>query len=111
MNQEVYLLESLHAALSEDQEQRKAGEDALKILDATENFGVMLTCNILTNRQQVLSDIRPFAAILLKQYVDAHWNPARDKFIEPEVVSKAKKIIMETYLVYYAMKTAKLDLL
>ena len=96
MNQEVYLLESLHAALSEDQDQRKAGEDALKILDATENYGVMLTCNILNNRQHVPSDIRQFAAILLKQYVDAHWNPACDKFIEPEVAPKAKKKIMET---------------
>ena len=54
MNQEVYLLESLAAALSENPDRRKEGEDALKILDATENYGVMLTCNIINNPIQVI---------------------------------------------------------
>ena len=95
MNQEVYLLESLAAALSENPERRKEGEDALKILDATENYGVMLTCNIINNPVQVPTHVRQFAAILLKQYVDCHWHRAADKFLEPEVSLKAKGSIME----------------
>ena len=37
--------------------------------------------------------LRQMTAVLLRQYVDAHWSAATDKFVPPEVTDNAKASI------------------
>ncbi|XP_041347809.1 importin-9-like [Gigantopelta aegis] len=87
------LLESLTAILSPEHAIRTAGENQIKVLEVTEEFGVHLaeitidTCGLLAVRQ--------LASVLLKQYVEAHWSQHSDKFRSPETIDAAKQHIRE----------------
>ncbi|XP_006822545.1 importin-9 [Saccoglossus kowalevskii] len=85
------LLESLQAILSPDQRIRIEGEDQIKLLEVTEEFGVYLA-EFTLDPQGALA-IRQLASVILKQYVEAHWSQHSDKFRPPETSDTAKMAI------------------
>ncbi|ESO88896.1 hypothetical protein LOTGIDRAFT_219052 [Lottia gigantea] len=87
------LLESLSAILSPDHNTRTEGENQIKALEVTEEFGVHLA-ELTVDSEGPLA-IRQLASVLLKQYVEAHWSRHSDKFRPPETGSMAKQRIRE----------------
>ncbi|ELT91403.1 hypothetical protein CAPTEDRAFT_225381 [Capitella teleta] len=87
------LFESLSAVLSSEHDVRIAGEDQVKALEVTEEFGVHLA-EFTVDPNGALA-IRQLASVLLKQYVEAHWSQHSDKFRPPETTENAKKVIRE----------------
>ncbi len=55
------------------------------------DYGVVLT-EVTLGSEHPLS-IRQMTAVLLRQYVDAHWSSLSDKFAPPEVNPRAKETI------------------
>ncbi|XP_070557729.1 LOW QUALITY PROTEIN: importin-9-like [Ptychodera flava] len=82
------LLESLTAILSPEQQIRAHGEEQLKLLEVTEEFGTHLA-EFTLDPQGALA-IRQLASVILKQYVEAHWSQHSDKFRSPETPESAK---------------------
>ncbi|XP_052781923.1 importin-9-like [Mya arenaria] len=82
------LVESLTAILSPDHNVRVNGEDQVKALEVTEEFGVHLA-QLTVDRNGPLA-IRQLASVLLKQYVGAHWSSQTEKFRMPETSPAAK---------------------
>ncbi|KAK7102594.1 importin-9-like [Littorina saxatilis] len=82
------VLESLTAILSPDHVTRSNGEDQIKALEVTEEFGVFLA-EITVDPNGPLA-IRQLASVLLKQYVQSHWSEHSDKFRAPETTQAAK---------------------
>ncbi|GFO07409.1 importin-9 [Plakobranchus ocellatus] len=87
------IYESLNAILSPDLLVRSGGEDQIKALEVTEEFGVYLA-EITVDPQGPLA-IRQLASVLLKQYVHCHWSEQSDKFIPPETSDLAKSHIRQ----------------
>ncbi|BFZ10398.1 hypothetical protein BsWGS_13436 [Bradybaena similaris] len=87
------IYESLNAILSPDLLTRSSGEDQIKALEVTEEFGVYLA-EITVDIQGPLA-IRQLASVLLKQYVQCHWSPQSDRFIAPEASNAAKAHIRQ----------------
>ncbi|XP_064632245.1 importin-9-like [Lineus longissimus] len=85
------LFESLTAILSPMQEVRTAGEEQIKALEVTEEFGVFLA-EFVVDRSGPLA-VRQLSSVLLKQYVEAHWSRHSEKFRSPETSDAAKKEI------------------
>ncbi|KAH3881360.1 importin-9-like isoform X2 [Dreissena polymorpha] len=82
------LIESLTAILSPDHNTRINGEEQVKALEVTEEFGVHLA-QLTVDRNGPLA-IRQLASVLLKQYVEAHWSQQSDKFRIPEASPSSK---------------------
>ncbi|KAK3762793.1 hypothetical protein RRG08_040490 [Elysia crispata] len=87
------IYESLTAILSPDLLVRSGGEDQIKALEVTEEFGVYLA-EITVDPQGPLA-IRQLASVLLKQYVHCHWSQHSDKFDPPETTDVAKNHIRQ----------------
>lgn len=87
------LVESLAAILSHELHIRNAGEEHLKTLEVTEEFGVHLA-ELTLNPEGPLA-IRQLASVLLRQYVEAHWSPLSEKFRQPETTEEAKVAIRQ----------------
>ncbi|XP_076468794.1 importin-9-like [Babylonia areolata] len=87
------ILESLTAILSPDHVTRSNGEDQIKALEVTEEFGVFLA-EITVDPNGPLA-IRQLASVLLKQYVQSHWSEQSDKFRVPETTEAAKARIRQ----------------
>ncbi|XP_067683421.1 importin-9-like [Haliotis asinina] len=87
------VLESLTAILSPQHDTRTDGENQIKALEVTEEFGVFLA-EITVDASGPLA-IRQLASVLLKQYVEAHWSQHSDKFRAPETTEPAKQKIRE----------------
>ncbi|KAI0216737.1 Importin-9 [Lamellibrachia satsuma] len=87
------LYESLIAILSPEQAVRAAGEEQVKALEVTEEFGSHLA--EFTVDPQVALAVRQLASVLLKQYVEAHWSQHSDKFRAPETSEAAKAAIRQ----------------
>ncbi|RUS86218.1 hypothetical protein EGW08_006013, partial [Elysia chlorotica] len=87
------IYESLTAILSPDLLVRSGGEDQIKALEVTEEFGVYLA-EITVDPQGPLA-IRQLASVLLKQYVHCHWSQHSDKFDPPETTDVAKSHIRQ----------------
>ncbi|XP_077981531.1 importin-9-like [Glandiceps talaboti] len=85
------LLESLTAILSPEHQIRAHGEEQLKLLEVTEEFGIHLA-EFTVDPQGALA-IRQLASVVLKQYVEAHWSEHSDKFRSPETPETAKMAI------------------
>ncbi|XP_066017141.1 importin-9 isoform X1 [Pocillopora verrucosa] len=85
------LIDSLTAILSPDQQSRQMAEEQLKVLEVTEEFGVHLA-ELTVDREGALA-IRQLASVILKQYVEAHWNSSAEKFRPPETTDAAKEEI------------------
>ncbi|KAK6177118.1 hypothetical protein SNE40_015285 [Patella caerulea] len=87
------LVDSLSAILSPDHGTRTDGENQIKALEVTEEFGVHLAeVTIETNGPLA---VRQLASVLLKQYVEAHWSQHSDKFRPPVTGDMAKHRIRE----------------
>ncbi|KAL3853056.1 hypothetical protein ACJMK2_016638 [Sinanodonta woodiana] len=82
------LIESLTAILSPIQDVRAAGEEQVKALEVTEEFGVHLA-ELTVDPSGPLA-IRQLSSVLLKQYVEAHWTQQSEKFRPPETTDAAK---------------------
>ncbi|XP_071477109.1 importin-9-like [Diadema antillarum] len=82
------LLESLTAILSPQQEIRQQGEEQLKLLEVTEEFGVYLA-ELTLDKNGALA-IRQLSSLILKQYVEAHWSQNSEKFRPPVATDAAK---------------------
>ncbi len=54
-------------------------------------FGVLLTELTLSEDQPVA--LRQMTAVLLRQYVDVHWNSGAEKYEPPETTPEAKAAI------------------
>ncbi|CAH1265152.1 IPO9 [Branchiostoma lanceolatum] len=87
------LLESLTAILSPQHEVRIAGEEQIKVLEVTEEFGVHLA-EFTVDPQGALA-IRQLASVVLKQYVETHWSAQSEKFRPPETTEQAKHHIRQ----------------
>lgn len=87
------LFESLTAVLSPAQEARLAGEEQVKALEVTEEFGVHLA-EFTVDPTGSLA-IRQLASVLLKQYVETHWSQHSEKFRQPETSEAAKAAIRQ----------------
>ncbi|KAK2163574.1 hypothetical protein LSH36_77g04009 [Paralvinella palmiformis] len=87
------LYESLTAVLSPAQEARLAGEEQVKALEVTEEFGVHLA-EFTVDPAGSLA-IRQLASVLLKQYVETHWSQHSEKFRQPETSEAAKSAIRQ----------------
>uniref|UniRef100_UPI00358E2BF2 importin-9 isoform X2 n=2 Tax=Myxine glutinosa TaxID=7769 RepID=UPI00358E2BF2 len=87
------LLDALSAILSPAQEVRAAGEQRLKVLEVTEEFGVHLA-ELTVDPQGALA-IRQLASVILKQYVETHWCAQSEKFRPPETTEAAKAAIRQ----------------
>ncbi|XP_005100562.2 importin-9 isoform X2 [Aplysia californica] len=87
------IFDSLQAILSPDLLTRSGGEEQIKALEVTEEFGVYLA-EITVDVQGPLA-IRQLASVLLKQYVQCHWSKQSDKFISPEATDAAKAHIRQ----------------
>ncbi|XP_060701629.1 importin-9 [Hemiscyllium ocellatum] len=87
------LFEALSSILSPVQEVRAAGEEQIKVLEVTEEFGVHLA-ELTVDPQGVLA-IRQLASVILKQYVENHWCSQSEKFHPPETTERAKVAIRE----------------
>ncbi|XP_043573030.1 importin-9 isoform X2 [Chiloscyllium plagiosum] len=87
------LFEALSSILSPVQEVRAAGEEQIKVLEVTEEFGVHLA-ELTVDPQGVLA-IRQLASVILKQYVENHWCNQSEKFHPPETTERAKVAIRE----------------
>ncbi|XP_059806493.1 importin-9 isoform X1 [Hypanus sabinus] len=87
------LFEALGAILSPVQEVRAAGEEQIKVLEVTEEFGVHLA-ELTVDPQGALA-IRQLASVILKQYVENHWCNQSVKFHPPETTERAKVAIRE----------------
>nr|XP_058971954.1 importin-9-like isoform X2 [Pocillopora verrucosa] len=89
------LIDSLTAILSPDQQSRQMAEEQLKVLEVTEEFGVHLA-ELTVDREGALA-IRQLASVILKQYVEAHWNSSAEKFRPPETTDAAYAISAIAY--------------
>ncbi|XP_013378679.1 importin-9 isoform X1 [Lingula anatina] len=87
------LFESLTAILSPMQNVRASGEEQIKALEVTEEFGVHLA-EFTVDPNGALA-IRQLASVLLKQYVETHWSQHSEKFRPPETVESAKSVIRQ----------------
>ncbi|PVD24404.1 hypothetical protein C0Q70_14886 [Pomacea canaliculata] len=87
------IYESLSAILSPDHATRSNGEDQIKALEVTEEFGVFLA-EITVDPTGPLA-IRQLASVLLKQYVQGHWSEQSGKFHPPETTIAAKEQIRQ----------------
>ncbi|XP_023322142.1 importin-9 [Eurytemora carolleeae] len=87
------LLDTVAGLMNPDQVVRKAAEEQVKALEVTDEYGVYL-CELTLNPQGLLP-VRQLAAVLLKQYIDAHWSQDTEKFRPPEVTSSAKNSIRQ----------------
>jgi len=86
------IVETLIASLSLNTDDRLRAEDQIKILETSDDFGVSLTEIII--EPSAPQEIRQFASVLLKQYVDSHWSAlSEEKFKPPEVPAQAKSFI------------------
>ncbi|XP_022099879.1 importin-9-like [Acanthaster planci] len=82
------ICDSLTAILSPQQDVRNMGEEQLKVLEVTEEFGVHLAQ--LTLDPNGALAIRQLASLILKQYVEAHWSTLSEKFRPPVTTDEAK---------------------
>ncbi|XP_063952084.1 importin-9-like [Lytechinus pictus] len=82
------LIESLTAILSPQQDVRQQGEEQLKLLEVTEEFGVFLA-ELTLDKNGALA-IRQLSSLILKQYVEAHWSQHSEKFRPPVATDAAK---------------------
>lgn len=87
------LFESLTAILSPQHDVRVNGEEQIKALEVTEEFGVYLA-ELTVDPNEALA-IRQLASVLLKQYVEAHWSNQSSRFRAPETSEKAKCAIRD----------------
>jgi len=87
------LLETVAGLMSADQGHRKQAEEQIKALEVTDDFGVLLCQMTLDNSCSL--PVRQLAAVLLKQYIDAHWSQDGEKFRPPEVTANSKVIIRQ----------------
>lgn len=87
------LLESISGLMSVEVGQRKAAEEQIKALEVTDEYGVYL-CELTLDRSGLLA-LRQLSALLLKQYIDAHWSQEAEKFREPEVPPAAKAALRQ----------------
>nr|CAB3256618.1 importin-9 [Phallusia mammillata] len=87
------LLEVLNAIMSHDQNTRTAGEQQIKLLEVLDDFAVILA--ELTVDENRGLPIRQLASLVLKQYVECHWNKLADKFSPPETTYPAKVAIRQ----------------
>lgn len=85
------LFETLNGILAADRENRLAAEQRLAALEVTEEFGIYLTECVVDSNSALA--IRQLASILLKQYVENHWNKLAEKFRPPEINSHVKEKI------------------
>ncbi|XP_071960511.1 importin-9-like [Antedon mediterranea] len=91
-----HIVESLHAILSPEQLVRIQGEEQIKLLEVTEEFGVHLA-ELTVDPKGALA-IRQLASVILKQYVESHWSQHADKFRPPEPTEPAKTEIRRMLL-------------
>jgi len=87
------LLDTVAGLMSPDQGVRKGAEEQVKALEVTDDFGVLL-CQLTLDPSGALP-VRQLAAVLLKQYIDAHWSQDTDKFRLPETPPSAKATIRQ----------------
>ncbi|XP_064607438.1 importin-9-like [Liolophura sinensis] len=87
------LYESLSAILSPEQSIRAGGEEQIKALEVTEEFGIHLA-EFTVDPQGPLA-IRQLASVLLKQYVEVHWSQHAEKFRPPETSNGAKAAVRQ----------------
>jgi len=87
------LFESLSAILSPMHDVRAAGEEQIKALEVTEEFGVHLA--ELTVDTNMAFAVRQLSSVLLRQYVEAHWSQHSEKYRAPETSPQAKAIIRQ----------------
>jgi hypothetical protein len=85
------LFETLNGILAIDRENRLAAEQRLAALEVTEEFGIHLTEFVVGPHSSFA--IRQLASILLKQYVENHWNSLAEKFRPPELRPHVKEKI------------------
>ncbi|XP_074644656.1 importin-9-like [Tubulanus polymorphus] len=85
------LLDSLTASMSPQKDIRAAGEEQIKALEVTEEFGVHLA--ELTVDAHAPLALRQLACLLLKQYVECHWSQMSEKYRIPETSPAAKAAI------------------
>jgi len=71
------LLQCMEDTLSPDGGTRKGAEERLKALEVTEFYGIHLMEIIL--EPAYIPPSRQLASVLLRQYVDLHWNVLDDK--------------------------------
>jgi len=87
------VLKMLTALLSPDQSLRQAAEQQIKIFEVMEDFGVLLTEMCVDQTRELA--LRQLASLLLKHYVETHWNSLSDKFCQPETTPPAKAAIKQ----------------
>ena len=87
------LYETLNGILATDQGDRQAAEQRLHALEVTEEFGIHLTEFVIDPNGSLV--IRQLASVLLKQYVENHWNSLAEKFSPPELKPHVKEKIKE----------------
>ncbi|XP_015173193.1 PREDICTED: importin-9 [Polistes dominula] len=87
------LYDTLTGILSPHREIRQAAEQRIQALEVTEEFGIHLTEFVIDPNGHL--PIRQLASILLKQYVEAHWNLLAEKFRPPELKQVTKEKIKE----------------
>ena len=88
------IIDSLCLSLSPHQHDRQKSEDQLKLLEATEKFGGIITD--IVNESSAPVEVRQLASVVLKQYVDCHWTKlSEEKFKPPEVTLEAKAYIRQ----------------
>lgn len=85
------LYETLSGILATDRDDRQAAEQRLAALEVTEEFGIHLTEFVVDPNGPLA--IRQLASVLLKQYVENHWNSLAEKFRLPEIKPHIKEKI------------------
>ncbi|KAK3102093.1 hypothetical protein FSP39_008660 [Pinctada imbricata] len=89
------LIESLNSILSPLKDVRSSGEEQIKALEVTEEFGVHLA-ELTLDTQGPLA-VRQLASVLLRQYVEAHWSSLSEK-VRPPVASESAKAKIRSML-------------
>ena len=91
-NIRLAIVQQLENILHQDKDTRTSGEEKLNQLKFTEGYGVHLS-EIVVNCNLNLS-LRQLASLMLKKYVEAHWNLETDEDPSKLVVTdQAKKAI------------------
>ena len=89
MDQEI--LKLIDASFSNENEKRIKAEEALAQCDATQDFPRALL--LIGLNEEVGLQYRQSASVLLKNWIDYHWNSSGDKFKEPAASEETKEFI------------------
>ncbi|CAG2115900.1 unnamed protein product [Medioppia subpectinata] len=90
------LYENLLAITSADKDIRTNGEQQLKLLETSDEFGLHLIEIALS--ESISLPVRQLSTVLLRQYIDSHWSVNSTKHIPPVVPNHIKAIIRDLLL-------------